>query len=665
MKQIFLLAVLSGIAFAGVLTAQETDFAEENLPVQEGQSTVVDADNPGMGLLDQATEAKLRASTVLDLSQVISLCQRAKKTGLSGENLKYCNNLLASTQLQRGLFLAQSLLNPQSLRGDWTTARQRALLDLEEAVAVIKDQPTAYLRIAQLNLLPDGSEKRAKEALQQAIQCAKSEPVFQLEAIRLLAKLEPDPEKLEVILATAAKEGTPQLKRLHAITLLELNRSGEAMDILKRLIEAESENNELHDNIVAELAAFGKAELAMELLALLRQKGTDDRKDRLDLTKAELFFRMGQNDEALALLASLSAKLRENKEAMLDVLMLRANIHLAMDDADKALKDIQTAEKFDPDFYPTLQLKYGILMVQKKFDEALEVTKKLQTLEPEDRRNLVREIHVLTEQEKYDDALAIAQELRKQKPDEPQWILVLIEIYSKQKAYDNALALVEEQLKKNPDDLRWIGIKTQIFMDQKKWDEAVKWLESCLKKNPDSQDINLTLIEVLYNKKSYQEVKDRVKSLLEKEPGDIRLLRLDSQVSISLGLHRDAVKSLEKVIEITPKDYTSLNNLSWLLSTSPVDSVRNGRRALELAEKASELSQYKEAFVLSTLAAAHAEVGNFEKAREWSLKGIDLAKKTTTNKTEEEQKELLEHLQNELDHFKRDEPFRELLKEGN
>jgi hypothetical protein len=106
MKRIFHAILILSIAFAGALSAQDSESSEEGA-LPEVSSAVTNTDNPGIGLLDQATEAKLRASTIADLSQVIVLCQRAKKAGLSGENLEYCEHLLASTQLSRGLFLAQ------------------------------------------------------------------------------------------------------------------------------------------------------------------------------------------------------------------------------------------------------------------------------------------------------------------------------------------------------------------------------------------------------------------------------------------------------------------------------------------------------------------------------------------------------------------------------
>ena len=661
MKRFFLPVALLSITLAGALHAQEADDAETGA---EGPAVVIDADTPGMGLLDQAIETKLRANSVLDLGQVIALCQRAKRAGLTGENLKFCNDLLASTHLQRGLFFAQPLLGqPNATPNNWREIRRSALEDLEEAVTIIKDQPAAYLRIAELNLLPDGNEDRAKEVLILAVQSAADEPNLQVRALRLLAELEPEAEKREAILATAAKNGNPDIVLDHALALLELKRNDDAVNALKKLIETQSGDTELHERIVMMLIDFREYESAMSILDALRKRGTDsERHHRIDLMRAETFAKMEKYDEALSILNVLREEVREDVTLTMLTLLLRSATYLAMDNLDDALKDIEAAEQVSPNVIPVLEQKYSILIEQEKYNEALTVVKKLQTIIDRPQYAL-REIFVLNELEKFDESIEVAKKSQEKHPNEESlWSMVLVEIYSKQKAYDQALELVEDQLKAKPDELRWIVAKTQILTGQEKWDEAVQWLESHLQGEPDSRDITLLLISVLAEKKSYRAAKERMCVLLEKYPDDIRLLRVDSQLSISLGLHAEAVETLSKVVEADPEDYTSINNLAWVLCTSPMDSVRDGRRAVELAERAGKLTRYKRAFVLSTLAAAYAEAGDFEKAREWSVTSVAVAK-AERGKTEEERKELLEHLAKEWECFSQNQPFRELLEE--
>jgi tetratricopeptide (TPR) repeat protein len=52
--------------------------------------------------------------------------------------------------------------------------------------------------------------------------------------------------------------------------------------------------------------------------------------------------------------------------------------------------------------------------------------------------------------------------------------------------------------------------------------------------------------------------------------------------------------------------------------------VRDGKKALELAKKACELSQWNNAECLETLAAAHAELGNFKEAVKCQKQAIEL-----------------------------------------
>lgn len=73
-----------------------------------------------------------------------------------------------------------------------------------------------------------------------------------------------------------------------------------------------------------------------------------------------------------------------------------------------------------------------------------------------------------------------------------------------------------------------------------------------------------------------------------------------------------------------PAHAAAYNSLAWVWATHPDASRRNGKRAVEYAAKACELLGWKNAGFLSTLAAAHAESGNFTEAIRWQNKALDL-----------------------------------------
>ena len=68
-----------------------------------------------------------------------------------------------------------------------------------------------------------------------------------------------------------------------------------------------------------------------------------------------------------------------------------------------------------------------------------------------------------------------------------------------------------------------------------------------------------------------------------------------------------------------------LSQSAWVLSTSPDATVRNGAEALELAQRAAQISKEQDPSVLDTLAAAYAETGKFPEAVETTQKALELA----------------------------------------
>ncbi|MDB6026251.1 MAG: hypothetical protein JWM68_2474 [Verrucomicrobiales bacterium] len=91
---------------------------------------------------------------------------------------------------------------------------------------------------------------------------------------------------------------------------------------------------------------------------------------------------------------------------------------------------------------------------------------------------------------------------------------------------------------------------------------------------------------------------------------------------------KNAALYFRKAVHLNSKWIEALNNLSWLLSTSRDDSVRNGVEALELARTLATLTPATDLDTLDTLAAAQAEVGQFDEAVRNEQRAVELAEST-------------------------------------
>ncbi|MDA1180133.1 MAG: hypothetical protein O2931_15220, partial [Planctomycetota bacterium] len=139
--------------------------------------------------------------------------------------------------------------------------------------------------------------------------------------------------------------------------------------------------------------------------------------------------------------------------------------------------------------------------------------------------------------------------------------------------------------------------------------------------------------------------------LLEKDASldRARLGRADALLSV--GEHARAIAEYELLLTKAPEDVLGsvLNNFAWVLATSPDDQLRNGKRSVELALRACEITEYKQPHILSTLAAGYAESKDFDQAKNWSKKAVELGKEHQD----------LEQLKSELESYEREQPWRE------
>ena len=144
--------------------------------------------------------------------------------------------------------------------------------------------------------------------------------------------------------------------------------------------------------------------------------------------------------------------------------------------------------------------------------------------------------------------------------------------------------------------------------------EAIGHYEKAIKLRPDYGDPYFNLGSVLYQQGRTDEAIAQWQKALATQPNDASFHTALGDAFLQRGLQKDAIAEYEHAARISPHDPMARNNLAWLLATSSDASVRDGNRAIEVAEQSVQLSGGKDPNYLRTLAAAYAEVGQFSEA---------------------------------------------------
>lgn len=96
--------------------------------------------------------------------------------------------------------------------------------------------------------------------------------------------------------------------------------------------------------------------------------------------------------------------------------------------------------------------------------------------------------------------------------------------------------------------------------------------------------------------------------------------------------YQKSLEDYDRAIGLEPTDPRSYDVEAYLLAVCPMPKYRNGKKAIEYATKACELTEWRAADSLQTLAAAYAESGQFDQAVKFQTKAAEIDPKAVDTK---------------------------------
>ena len=194
--------------------------------------------------------------------------------------------------------------------------------------------------------------------------------------------------------------------------------------------------------------------------------------------------------------------------------------------------------------------------------------------------------------------------------------------------YDRAMADYSAVIEQDPEFDWAYHVRGWIHYRRMDYDKALADYNRAIKIVPTESVFYRDRANVAFIRKNYDEAITDYSKSIELEPTYNVPWNMRGRTWEAKKEYAKAVADYEKAAELAGKQpyYASYYTaIAMLRAACPEATVRDGKKALEAAKKAYELS--KGANELATLAAAHAELGEFDKAVEWQTRAIEAAPK--------------------------------------
>jgi len=159
--------------------------------------------------------------------------------------------------------------------------------------------------------------------------------------------------------------------------------------------------------------------------------------------------------------------------------------------------------------------------------------------------------------------------------------------------------------------------------------EAEKLLRYAIKLEPDDRGAKQKLAEVLAARGELGESAAIFDGLIAENPDQLSPYAPYARLLAATNRYPEAMAVLEAGLKVSETNYVLTNLMARLLAASPDPALRDGARAVSLAQNSVMTDPNMEH--METMALAFAEVGDCEKAAAWFQRALEAASKTPDN----------------------------------
>jgi tetratricopeptide (TPR) repeat protein len=195
-------------------------------------------------------------------------------------------------------------------------------------------------------------------------------------------------------------------------------------------------------------------------------------------------------------------------------------------------------------------------------------------------------------------------------------------VYDELQEYDLAIRDYSEALRRDPRDPSTYHNRGRAYKAKKDYEPAIRDYGVAISLDPTWSDAYFNRANVYKAKREYERAINDYSDAIRLEPDSPDAYFNRAQAHKARKAYYQAASDYSEVLRLDPKDADAYSSLAWLLATCADEHVRDGKKAVEYATKACELTSWKASYFLATLGAAYAEMRRFEDAIQWQQRAL-------------------------------------------
>ncbi len=229
------------------------------------------------------------------------------------------------------------------------------------------------------------------------------------------------------------------------------------------------------------------------------------------------------------------------------------------------------------------------------------------------------------QKKEFDRAIADFDQAVRRMPQEAMTYCLRGCAYAAKRDLERALTDYNEAIRLDPKLVCLYGERATAYVMKGDHDRALADFNEAIRLDPAYAHLYYDRGRVHVLKQDFGRAFADFSEVIRLKPGHADAYCARGSAGIALRKYAGAAADFQEAARLEPTLAMAHANVGFLLATCPEATLRDGKRAVGCARKGCELTHWQQPAMVSVLAAACAEAGDFRGAVKWEKNALDLA----------------------------------------